>query len=516
MNQPTRKLISSLLIASFIAVNAILLLGLGSIMAFLNTGADRNTMLHSEIKSENIYLPEIFWTDTVNQGRPMEEPTLMEIQEDYLNAWYLRNVAYQTNNPYGIEDYYTDSSRINIYQSIEYNKNSGISIESSTLSHRPKLEFYSDDGQLVVFTDEHVVGYQRIFKNQELILTKRDTSAYQVLMLLEDGFWRIRHLHKVEPNQIEEIDHNNPIAKVENSKVIVDGKPYKIKGINYYPQVNPWDTFGSDFSFDIIFKDFKLIQGSGLNTIRIFIQYEDFGKAKVQQDKLHKLETLLNLANESGLKVIITLFDFYGNYSLLDWTLTHRHAEQIVKHFRHHPAIIAWDIKNEPDLDFERRGKQNVLDWLSEMLDVVKKYDPFHLTTIGWSSAESALLLNEKTEIVSFHYYQDVSGFQSTLTELKRQLGSKPILLEEFGLSSYKGLWNPFGYSEKQQAEYHKKMQELLSKNNLAFMSWTLYDYTRIPNSVAGRLPWRKNKQKEFGFLDRLGNPKPSLNFISN
>lgn len=30
------------------------------------------------------------------------------------------------------------------------------------------------------------------------------------------------------------------------------------------------------------------------------------------------------------LKVIVTLFDFYGDYSVLDWTLNQRHAETIV------------------------------------------------------------------------------------------------------------------------------------------------------------------------------------------
>ena len=92
----------------------------------------------------------------------------------------------------------------------------------------------------------------------------------------------------------------------------------------------------------------------------------------------------LDIAQRSGLKVIVTLFDFYGDYSVHNWTLTHRHAEQIITPFKTHKAILAWDIKNEPNLDFENRSKENVLAWLREMVEQIRRFDPNHLVTIGW------------------------------------------------------------------------------------------------------------------------------------
>jgi hypothetical protein len=88
-------------------------------------------------------------------------------------------------------------------------------------------------------------------------------------------------------------------------------------------------------------------------------------------------------------------------------------------------------------------------------------------------------------------------------------------VITEFGTSSYSGLWNPFGNSEDNQAEYHKSMQKLFSENKIQFMSWTLYDYTEIPKEVVGRLPWRKNAQKHFGFIDKNGIKKDSFEYIS-
>jgi endo-1,4-beta-mannosidase len=49
-------------------------------------------------------------------------------------------------------------------------------------------------------------------------------------------------------------------------------------------------------------------------------------------------------------------------------------------------AILAWDLKNEPNLDFENRDKSNVLSWLEHMITVVKENAPNHLVTIGWSN----------------------------------------------------------------------------------------------------------------------------------
>ena len=76
----------------------------------------------------------------------------------------------------------------------------------------------------------------------------------------------------------------------------------------------------------------------GLNTIRVFIQYDDFGKNRVDYKKLQVLKTLLDSAEENELDVLITLFDFYGDYDVSNWTLTHRHAETIVNAVKDHPA----------------------------------------------------------------------------------------------------------------------------------------------------------------------------------
>ncbi|MBU2938181.1 cellulase family glycosylhydrolase [Lacinutrix sp. C3R15] len=499
-----KKILRTILISSYIMIVALIISGISALFSYLNTGADRSTMLHTEIQKIEQYAPKLIWEPLNNEGRPMDNENLNALQNDYLDAWYVKQVAYKTNKTAGIKDYYTDSARENLYAFIALNKAENTTIEATTLNHNPTLEFFSEDGQLAVVTDKDVVEYKRIFKAEKLVLETTETSTYKMVFLLEDGFWRIRHLVKESSKPFKP-----KTTKIETDSLI-------IKGINYYPKATPWNMFGDAFAKDIIANDFKIIKDAGLNSVRIFVQYDDFGKAAVNPKKLDKLKQTLDAAEEQNLKVVLTLFDFYGDYSVMNWTLNQRHAETIVSTFKDHNAIIAWDIKNEPNLDFDSRGKENVIAWLDNMIDLVKSVDTVHPVTIGWSNTQSAAILKDKVDMVSFHYYEALEHLDAAIKTMKTQIPDKPLVLQEFGISSYGGFWKPFGSSEEDQANYHKKIQEIIAANKLQFMSWTLYDFVDVPKAVVGSRPWRRNTQKHFGFIDKNGTKKASFKYISN
>lgn len=499
-----KNILRTILIISYIMIVALIISGISALFSYLNTGADRSTMLHTEIQKVEQYAPKLIWEPLTNEGRPMDTENLNALQNDYLDAWYVKQIAYKTNKTAGIKDYYTDSARENLYAFIELNKAENTTIEATTLNHNPTLEFFSEDGQLAVITDRDVVEYKRVFKAEKLVLETTETSTYKMVFLLEDGFWRIRHLVKESSNPFEA-----KTAKIETDSLI-------IKGINYYPKATPWNMFGDAFAKDIIANDFKIIKDAGLNSVRLFVQYDDFGKADVNPKKLEKLKQTLDAAEENNLKVVLTLFDFYGDYSVMSWTLNQRHAATIVSTFKDHNAIIAWDIKNEPNLDFESRGKDMVIAWLDNMIDLVKSIDAEHPVTIGWSNTQSAPILKDKVDIVSFHYYEDLSELDAAIKTMRKDIPNKPLVLQEFGISSYSGFWKPLGSSTEDQANYHKKIQEIIAANALQFMSWTLYDFVDVPTAVVGSRPWRRNTQKHFGFIDKNGAKKASFQYITN
>ncbi len=496
------------LIVSFLGMNALLISGISAMLSYLNTGADRTSMLHLELATEKVYLPQLTWGNMDNPGRPMEKQTLGELEKDYLGAWHVRNVAYEKNDWFGIDDYYTDSARIRLYEQIDLNQKNGNWYKGTTLAHHPELDFYSQDGTMVVFTDHDVEQYKEVYENETLLFRKKDTATYQVMLLLEDGFWRIRHLKELERNQTKK----KPI-KTDKKRFLaqLDG----IKGLNYYPQDAPWDTFGKKFDSLQLHNDFARISKMGLNTIRIFIQYEDFGGAQVFPEKIALLQKTMDLAEANGIKVIVTLFDFYGDYDVSNWTLTQRHAESVVLAIKTHPALLAWDIKNEPDLDFNSRKRDRVVSWLDMMLEKVAQWDQKHPVTIGWSNPEVASELAHKVDFVSFHYYRLPEDFATAYSGLRAAVPNKKLVLQEYGLSSYDGIWNAYTGSEEDQAEYYKTMQAALREKRIPFLFWGLYDFKNIPTSVVGRLPWRKAYQKYFGVLDKKGRPKQAYEHLT-
>lgn len=504
-----------ILIILFLILNFLVLYGLSSIIAFMNSGADRATILRLDKEPVNTYLPKVSWENHSNEGRTMEAQTLKAIEKHYLFSWFVKNNALSKNVTSGLADYFTENSFEELHKVITNNKLHKVTIDNTTLEHNLKLEFYSEDGQQAVLTDKNVVEFQNVYKDKKFLASIKDTSTYKAVLLLEDGYWRVRHFLKTPKQEIQKKTKSFGIFEVKNKRIYKNGLPFTIKGINYYPKDSPWEMYGEKYDSLVIKKDFKIIKQANLNTIRIFVPYEDFGKADVKEDRLNKLKQVVTIARENNLFVIVTLFDFYSDYSVNNWTLTHRHAEKIVSECAKFDNILAWDIKNEPNLDFESRNKQNVIPWLESMIDCIKKFDQKHMITIGYSNKESAPILEDKVDFVSFHYYENPNDFLSSYNSLVKKI-NKPVIVGEFGLSSNRNIWNWFGDSKKRQADYHKEMQGYFKSNNVSFVSWTLYDFPTVPANVFGNKFWIKNKQRNFGFIDTMNNKKPSFLFISH
>ena len=503
-----KTLLRVVLIVSFLGINALLLFGISSVWSYLNTGADRSTRLHISKDKDLSYLPEVTWDTLDVKGRPMEKGTLTKIERDYLNSWYVKNNALFTNNIYGLADYFTDSAQTKIYDLITFNKAQGNSFKQTSLEHHPKLKFYSTDGTQVMFTDYNVRVHQKSLLNNTPIVEQTSTNSYKVIMLLEDGFWRVRHCTKIS----ERVNLNKTDSVSKKNLEAVSA----IKGLNYYPKDSPWDTFGKKYKDSIIAHDFEKIRNMGLNTVRIFIPYKDFGEAKVDNEKLKNVASLLEKAEENHLNVVITLFDFYGDYDITDWSLTHQHVKTVVTALKDYKALLAWDIKNEPDLDFDSRGKENVLSWLKELNHQIKKWDTEHPITIGWSNTTAATNLVSELDFVSFHYYLDPDTFTTAYTTLKNVVSvSKPVVLQEYGMSSYSSFWNAFNGSEEKQALYYTTMQAILKQEDIPYLFWTLYDFKEVPTSVVGSLPWRKKPQKNYGCLTIDEEEKTSFKILA-
>jgi len=101
-------------------------------LAYLNTGADTSKLLHIGTALKTDYTPEVQWIDTINPGRPLETYAQQKITRDYLDAWYVRQQAFNDGDRSGIEDHYTANSRQKLYTLLDQNSQNNIRIESTT------------------------------------------------------------------------------------------------------------------------------------------------------------------------------------------------------------------------------------------------------------------------------------------------------------------------------------------------------------------------------------------------
>ncbi|WP_341227100.1 cellulase family glycosylhydrolase [uncultured Arcticibacterium sp.] len=498
------------------SIGIMLLLGLlaggaAKFLAYFNSGGDREDLLKlAEVLPDEIN-PEINWLpDDANTGRPMEVFSRDIIAGGYVRALYQRDLSLFTGNSDGVKEYYTREARPKIFHQISLVNEKKMSVERVELNHNIKLHFYSADGQIVSFTDYEVHTLKRLntSKNKR-ILSTADTSSYKVIMQLDDGYWRIKHLERgIFEELYPDFVQDSLVIFQEHRDSLLAQVP-SIKGINYYPKDHPFKDFWINYDTSTVENDFELIKEMNLNTVRIFINYEQFGKGVVVPEMLLRLEHLLNTAETNKLQVLVTMFDFNSNYNLLNFANTDRQLEVIMKKFKNHPAILAYDLKNEPDIDYHYQNPDDVKQWLRFIISKARKYDPSHPITVGWAYPESANYLADSLDFVSFHYYRELENLGKDIDRLKEETNHKTLLLEEFGLSSYQSSIMPLGKTQSQQAEHLKNVQGILkSKGDIPYMYWTLYDFSEVAGDVAGSMPWQKGPQKGFGVLNQKGKPK--------
>ncbi|WP_435578988.1 cellulase family glycosylhydrolase [Gilvibacter sp.] len=481
----------------FLAVSLLLTMAiLGKVLIYFNEGADRSSLLADEAAVSGRITPFDFDLGSDYIGDP-DRVVLQRIAQDYSLALNQLQAAFSLQDTTLIADQFTPQLRkkLNILLSAGQDP----SIEQQYIKHNLVFRFLSADRQIAAFTDKDAlrISSQKLSNGDLEVLNTQEISQ-EVIMFLQDGFWRIAYLEQIAINPYQ--------GKTQTAAIATPN----LKGINYYPKDYPWDTFNEELDLDTIAKDFKFIREQGLNAVRLFVDFNDFGGGNPDPEHISRLESILDLAQTADLKVVLTLFDFYGDYSLANWPAAANHIALLTAALGDHPAIHSWDLKNEPDLDYEGQGKQRIQAWLEFVADQLRSQKVKQPITIGWSSADAAQKLTELVDYVSFHHYTAPNNLPENLKNL-RAVTDKALVVQEFGMSTNRGLWAPFGNSQDDQLDYYETMLKSFESESLSFLCWTLYDFEEIPGKVSSWKPWIKNKQANFGLLDHWGVEKSAL-----
>ncbi len=304
---------------------------------------------------------------------------------------------------------------------------------------------------------------------------------------------------------------------VQGDQLQLNGRPFTVRGVNYYPRRAPWHRFLQEADPAEMAEELKAIKQAGFNTIRVFLWYEPLFTCQPEdaipnEAAFATVDTLFQLARERDLKLIVTLNDlpdlvFRPLYT--DWAHYDAQTVYIVRRYRNEPHLLAWDLRNEGDLDYgaesseeARFNQAEVIEWLAHVSRLVRDNDPYHLLTAGWWGDPT--VVSPYVDILSFHHWSEAQQLQSRINEYKQRSNNRPLMLQEVGYHSW--TQSPDApRDEPGQADILGRVVQVAEAEQISgWIVWTAFDFVPAPAQPA-------NEEHFFGLWRVDLTPKPAL-----
>ena len=135
--------------------------------------------------------PNIFWKS--DAGTPyLNQHLRTDMAKAYGDAWGILSLSMAAGRDLGLNEHFTDRYAEHVRTTLMDNSQ----LLRTCLSHKLQLHFMSLDHQIVSLTDHQHVSEVTIM-DAGYSYERTDTSAYKVIMILEDGKWRINKLSRI-------------------------------------------------------------------------------------------------------------------------------------------------------------------------------------------------------------------------------------------------------------------------------------------------------------------------------
>lgn len=227
---------------------------------------------------------------------------------------------------------------------------------------------------------------------------------------------------------------------IEEAGLLVDGKPFLVKGVVYSPVPPGVDPLGKDESWtwiehpEIYERDFALMKRMGANAIRVVDASLDVASMDRMLDSAHEhgIRVVLGLRGPAGLDA--------GDAPVRERALAE--TRDLVRAYRSHPAILMWLFGNE--VNYRYQG-EDVRDWyslLGEMAKLARDLDENHPVATANNALNGLDDLLELAPAVNVYgtnqYAPDSTDFVGSLvpTFASRAPGM-PFLVTEFGADAW-------------------------------------------------------------------------------
>jgi hypothetical protein len=315
-------------------------------------------------------------------------------------------------------------------------------------------------------------------------------------------------------------------------------------GAHYVPVEGPdWPwRVGAD-AFDAAFGQ---MAAAGMDAVRIDLLWSavEPEPGVYDEEHLRVLDRVLEAARRHGLGLHPTFFiggevgDAYWDVPWRDGRQPHAdpemrrlqvaHARAVARRWRADPAVLAWDLTDEPPFWLFRDTRDDdARAWTSELVDALRDEDPDHLVTIGTSGQEigfgpfRADVVAPDLDFACVHpypiYQEDLypdallSKRMTLAAAFETALASgagRSVMVHEYGASSTQ-------FDPEAIAAYDRLLSwSSLGRGAIGYFAWC---WTDAEPDAYRRSPYvRQPHETQFGVTDHTGALRPRGRVLSD
>ncbi len=308
-------------------------------------------------------------------------------------------------------------------------------------------------------------------------------------------------------------------------------------GAHFVPPEGPdWPWRVDESAFD---QAFAQMSAAGMTAVRIDLLWSAIEPepGRYDEDHLRQLDAILDLAKAHDLWLHPTLLiggevgDAFWDVPWRDGRHPHRdpemlrlqaeHAAMLARRWKGDPAIIAWDLTDEPPFWlFGDTTDDDAWAWTRILVEAIRTEDPEHLITIGTSGQEigwgpfRADVVADPLDFACVHPYPIYQPeiypdallsprmtFAAAFEIALAGAAGKPVMVHEYGASSTQ-------FDPESIAAYDRLLSySSLGRGAIGYFAWC---WTDAAPSAYRRVPYlRQPHETQFGVTNWQGELRP-------
>ena len=287
-----------------------------------------------------------------------------------------------------------------------------------------------------------------------------------------------------------------------------------LKLMNYYPSDGAWPYMWQNWNLSAINQDFAGIAALHANAVRIIIQASTFGYPSPSPTMQSRLAAIIASAQSNGLKVQLTLFDWWDGYT--DLVGSTQWATAVLAPYKNNPEIAFVELQNEMD-----PGNPAAMAWARNELPVVEGLAGSIPVTISITGPDTPTVLTalktalgpDQPDFYDVHYYGSAGGAYGELAQDKAIAAPSALFVGETGMSTAPTSGESEAQAESNQDLYLRSVEWATEALGLpAAAPWIYQDLA--PGAIPPQSELTSD-QSDYGLLRVDGSEKPAAASIS-